>query len=335
MKESTIVILGDGGWGTALAVLLANQGHQVTLWSAFPEYARVLEDRRENVKFLPGIAIPERVTISAEDGLTLDGHDFAVAAIPTQYMRRGLERFRGASHPRRSMVSVAKGIENETLLRPSQIIQEVLGELPTVALSGPSHAEEVARGLPATVVAACADAELARSVQAAFTTNRFRVYTSADLLGVELAGATKNVIAIASGISDGLGLGDNAKAALLTRGLAEITRLGVALGAQQTTFSGLAGIGDLITTCSSPYSRNRRVGVAIGQGKKLSEVLASMATVAEGVATTKSVRMLARKQGVEMPITEDMYRVLFEDKDPLQVVTDLMSRRLRQETDEF
>lgn len=335
MKPPRIVVLGDGGWGTALAVLLVKKGYDVTLWSAFPEYAKVLESKRENVKFLPGVRLPGELDISASRDLSLGEFDFVVAAVPTQYMRRVLDNFRGTPPPGQAIVSVAKGIENGSLLRPSEIIAQVLEAPPTVALSGPSHAEEVVRGLPATVVAACSDEGLARQVQETFTTDRFRVYTNADLLGVELAGATKNVVAIACGICDGLGLGDNAKAALLTRGLAEITRLGVAMGARRETFSGLAGIGDLITTCASPYGRNHRVGMEIGKGKKLPRILESMQMVAEGVDTTKSVRMLAQEFDVGMPITREVYRVLFEDKDPRQAVNDLMSRRPRQEADEL
>jgi len=334
MNQPRILVLGDGGWGTALAILLTEKGYWVTLWSAFPEYAELLASKRENVKFLPGIRLPHELDISADGYLSFGEFEFAVAAIPTQYMRRVLENFRGTAPPAKAVVSVAKGIENESLLRPSQIIGELLEAPPTVVLSGPSHAEEVVRGLPATVVAACTDEGLACRVQETFTTARFRIYTNPDVRGVELAGATKNVIAIASGICDGLGLGDNAKAALLTRGLAEITRLGVAMGARRETFSGLAGIGDLITTCTSPYGRNHKVGVEIGKGSTLPQILESMQMVAEGVDTTRSVRMLAQKFDVEMPITEQVHRVLFEDKDALTAVHDLMSRRLRQETDE-
>jgi len=229
-------------------------------------------------------------------------------------------------------VSVAKGIENRTLLRPSQIVSDVLGRAPVAALSGPSHAEEVARGLPTTVAVASRNAELARRVQRLFMTDRFRVYTNNDLVGVELGGAVKNIIAIAAGICDGLGLGDNAKAALLTRGLAEMIRLGVAMGARRETFAGLAGMGDLITTCMSPYGRNRAVGVQLGQGRKLKEILAGMEQVAEGVRTTRSVRALARRRGVEMPITEQCYRVLFRGKDPTRAVSDLMRRAAKDET---
>jgi glycerol-3-phosphate dehydrogenase (NAD(P)+) len=242
------------------------------------------------------------------------------------YLRETLGRNTGAIKTEQPVVSLSKGLENLTFLRPTEIIQQVLGSTRTAVLSGPSHAEEVSRGLPTTVVVASADLELARWIQERFNTDRFRVYTNADVAGVELAGALKNVIGIAAGISDGLGFGDNAKAALLTRGVVEMARFGVALGAREQTFFGLAGMGDLITTCVSRHGRNRHVGERLAKGEKLPQILATMNMVAEGIYTTRSVHDRASRLGIEMPITTEIYRVLYEDKDPLTAVRDLMLR---------
>ena len=331
MKGKKILVIGDGGWGTALAILLHKRGHRVTLWSAFPDYARILRQKRKNTKFLPGIPIPRGVIITADAGKAKEAIDFVVVAVPSRYLRSVLERFEGYIRPETCVVSVTKGIERMTLLRPSELIRKALGSRAIVVLSGPSHAEEVARNLPATVVAACEDMRYSREVQANLSTERFRIYTSSDVVGVELGGALKNIIAIAAGISDGLALGDNAKAALMTRGLAEITRLGLAMGARAETFSGLSGLGDLITTCASPYGRNRAVGLAIGKGEKLRDILQAMEMVAEGVETTKAARSLARRLGVQMPITEEVYRILFRGKRALEAVNCLMTRALRPE----
>ena len=329
-----VAVIGDGGMGTACAIILAGKpALEVALWSAFGDYARFLADRRENVKYLPGVRIPDRVAITGHIDEAVRGAQVLVLAIPTVYMRVTLERIRGALGHGRPAVSVAKGIENKTFLRPSEIVHEVLGDRPIAVLSGPSHAEEIARQLPATVVAASGDLSLARMVQDLFSTDRLRVYTNLDLIGVELAGALKNIIGIAAGICDGLGFGDNAKAALLTRALVEMTRFGVAMGAETRTFYGLAGLGDMITTCISPYGRNRAVGEAVGAGRKLRDVLDGMDQVAEGVSTTRAVYELAERNGVDMPITAEVYRVLFEDKPPLDAVTDLMLRELKAEAD--
>ena len=328
-----ILVIGDGGWGTSLAVVLAGKGHAVTLWSNFPDYAGQLRRSRHNVKFLPEIAIPESIEIVSPASGPLEQFDLAVAAVPTQHMRGALRRIADQLAPAPPVVSVAKGIENKTLRRPTEIVAEVLAPASLAALSGPSHAEEVVRGLPATVVVASADEAFAREVQQAVATERFRIYTTTDLPGVELAGALKNVIAIAAGICDGLKLGDNAKAALLTRGLVEMSRLGEALGARRATFAGLAGMGDLITTCFSPFGRNLATGRAIGMGDRLADVLARTEMVAEGVPTTASAIQLARREGIHMPIAEEINRVLFEDKPPLKAVSDLMQRELRPEED--
>jgi len=332
MSATRVTVVGDGGWGTALALLLLRNGHAVRLWGAFPDYVEAVRRTRENTKFLPAVPLPDELDLASDLAQAAAGAEVLVAAVPTPYLRQVLRRLARCYVAGTPVVSVAKGIENRTLMRPSQIVADVLGRVPVAALSGPSHAEEVARGLPATVAVASRNEAIARRAQRLFMTDRFRVYTNPDVIGVELGGSIKNVVAIAAGICDGLGLGDNAKAALLTRGLAEMTRLGVAMGARRETFAGLAGIGDLITTCMSPYGRNRSVGIQIGQGKKLKDILADMEQVAEGVRTTRSVRALARRHGVEMPITEEVHRVLFRGKDPVRGVRDLMRRAAKEET---
>lgn len=329
-KIETIAVLGDGGWGTALALLVFENGHNVRLWSKFPVYAAEVASTRENRKFLPGVAIPKEINVTSDAREALDGHTLAVVAIPTQYIRPTLEEVKSAG-PVPRVVSVAKGLENHTLARPSDVIRQVVSPRETAVLAGPSHCEEVSRGLPASVVCASRNLDFAREVQNVFSSHRFRVYTNGDPLGVELCGAVKNVIAIAAGISDALGFGDNAKSALLTRGLVEIVRLGERLGADSETFYGLAGLGDLITTSISPFGRNHRVGFEIGRGRRLDDVLAGMEQVAEGVATTKAVLGLAKTVEVEMPITYEVSRILFEGKDPRQAVVDLMMRSLKDE----
>ena len=326
-----VAVLGDGGWATALALLLHGYGHQVRLWSAFPLYAEELRRRQENVKFLPGVELPTDLRITTSERETVNGVELALIAIPTRYLRQVLRRFRPVVATDVPIVSGTKGLELRTLRRPSEVALEVLGSRRVAVLSGPSHAEEVARGLPASVVAASRWRRLAGQVQELLSGPTFRVYTSRDVVGVELGAAVKQIIALAAGICDGLGLGDNAKAALMTRGMAEIARLGVALGAQRKTFGGLSGIGDLITTCISRHSRNRAVGEAVGRGRPLGEVVGEMVMVAEGVDATRGVRTLARRAGVEMPITEQVYQVLFRGKDPLQAVSDLMLRRPKRE----
>ncbi len=328
----TAAVIGDGGMGTAMACLLAGRGLRVVLWGAFPDYSAEVARTRLNPKFLPGVVLPAAIEVTGDATRIPGDTDLVVLAVPTQFLRGVLTRI-GRRLPERALyVSVAKGLEVGTLLRPSEIVGAALGRRTFAALSGPSHAEEVARNLPVTIVAASGDESAARLVQETFRTERFRVYTSGDLAGVELGGAVKNVIAIAAGISDGLGLGDSAKAALMTRGSVEMARLGQACGAEPATFSGLTGIGDLIVTCTSRHSRNRAVGEAIGRGETLAQVLARMVQVAEGVETTKSARALARRHAVEMPITEAVHAVLFEDKPPLVAVTDLMLRPPRPET---
>lgn len=330
-----ITVIGNGGWGTTLAILLHKKGYEVTLWGADASYAAYLNEKRENVKFLKGISIPEGICITAEISSKLMDAQFIVSATPTPYLRSVLAKFKDTFVHGLPVVSVTKGIENDTLMRPSEVIADVLGMQPISLLLGPSHAEEVARGLPTTIVASSKDGNLARAVQEVFTTDRFRVYTNPDMTGVELGAAMKNVIAIAAGICDGLKFGDNSKAALISRGLVEISRLGIAMGAQRSTFSGLTGLGDLITTCISPYGRNRWVGEQIGKGKKLQEILEKMEQIAEGVWTTKSVMALSRKFNVEMPITKEIYNVLFTGKNPLDAVSNLMMRAPKSEMEEL
>ena len=323
------VVLGDGSWGTTLAMLLARNGIATTLWSVVPERVEELRSTRENSRYLPGIELPPNLEFQADPFAAAAGAELAVSAVPTQFLRAVAARFEDAIGGQVPMVSATKGLEIETLRTPTQILAEVLGPRRLCVLTGPSHAEEVARGLPASVVAASQDAELARLVQAAFNSSTFRVYTHGDPHGAELAAALKNVIAIAAGISDGLELGDNAKAALLTRGMLEMARYGKLHGAEAHTFFGLAGFGDLVTTCCSRHSRNRAVGEAIGRGRKLEEILRTMSMVAEGVWTTKALfGPEAEQAAVEqpMPIAEQVHAVLFEGKDPREAVLDLMNR---------
>jgi glycerol-3-phosphate dehydrogenase (NAD(P)+) len=318
--------------GTACAILLAEHpGQAVSLWARDAEYAREMAATRENRKLLPGVQIPPAVEITGDIDRAVGGAEMLVVAIPTAFLRDALQTLSEHLTTAPPIVSIVKGLENETFLRPSEIIGEVLGTSAVVALGGPSHAEEISRRLPTSVVAASRDAGLAKQVQEMFSTDRFRVYTNLDIIGVELAGALKNVVAIAAGICDGLGFGDNAKAGLMTRGVVEMTRFGVTLGAEPVTFSGLAGIGDLITTCISPYGRNRRVGERLGRGEKLDGILASMEAVAEGVLTSRSVHGYAGELQIEMPIAREVYRVLFEGKAPLDATSDLMLRPRRGE----
>jgi glycerol-3-phosphate dehydrogenase (NAD(P)+) len=331
-----ITILGDGAMATVCSILLTAGQNDVTIWGAFEESIERLLQNRENARLLKGVKIPPQVRLTANDKQAMEGSSLIVSAIPTQFIRSVWTRMKPHVSKNAAIVSVAKGIEVETLHRPTQVIADVISPGVTcawklAALSGPNIAGELARYLPATAVVASSDDTLAVRVQNLFTTQWFRVYTNTDVTGVELAGATKNVIAIAAGILDGLSAGNNAKAALVTRGLVEITRLGVAMGSQEATFHGLAGLGDLVTTCVSPEGRNRTVGEQLGRGKKLDDILGSMTSVAEGVPTTRAVRELARRRKIEMPITEAVYSVLFDGKDVLMALSDLMSREPKPE----
>ncbi|HJO25698.1 MAG: glycerol-3-phosphate dehydrogenase [Planctomycetes bacterium] len=329
-----VLVIGDGSWGTTLALVLARRGVPTTLWSAFPEQAEELLAARENKRFLPGVALPESLAISADPWGAAEAASFVVSVVPTQFLRSVAERFQEVLPADVPLVTATKGLEIETFRTPGEILLEVLGERPLCVLTGPSHAEEVAAGKPASLVAASSNRDFARDVQRAFTSESFRVYVGGDSVGAELAGALKNVIALAAGISDGLELGDNAKAALLTRGMVEMARFGVARGAQADTFFGLAGFGDLVTTCCSPHSRNRAVGERIGRGQTLREILEEMDMVAEGVWTTKALFGPNVDTGdFSLPIAEQVHAILFEDKPARAAVLDLMRREVAGEMD--
>lgn len=327
-----VSVLGAGGWGTTLAVLLHYNGHNVTLWEYKKFFAKELSKRRENKIYLPGVIIPDEVKITSDLEESTSDKNLIVLAVPSQFLRKVVEKIDYHSIKDTILVSVSKGIEKETLMTMSQMMKDVhhrLSKEQIGVLSGPSHAEEVSKRIPTAVVAASVDKETSQTIQTVFMNSFFRVYKSTDILGVELGGAFKNVIAIGAGIIDGAGFGDNTKAAIMTRGVAEISRLGLVMGARPETFAGLSGMGDLIVTCMSKHSRNRYVGEQIGKGKKLKEVLKSMEMVAEGVETTKSVNQLAAKYKVETPIANEVYQILFEDKDPIKATTDLMTRDMK------
>mgnify|MGYP002778049152 FL=1 len=324
---TTLAVLGDGAWGIATALLLASKtDHRVRLWSALPEAGAELQRQRENARLLPGVRIPEHIHLTTDAAEATREADLWVSVIPTVYLRTTLQRLLREAGSPPAVVSLTKGIEIGTFARPSEIVAQVLQASRVAVLSGPSHAEEVSRGLPTSVVAASEDEALAHQVQQVFTTERFRVYSNLDPIGVELAGALKNVIGLAAGICDGMGYGDNARSALMTRGLVEMTRFGVALGADASTFAGLAGLGDLITTCVSPHGRNRSVGYRLGAGEKIADILASMSQVAEGVTTTKAAYESAQSMGLDLPIITEAYRVLYEGKSPIEAVPALMGR---------
>lgn len=331
VKKLRIFVLGDGGWGTTLALLLDRTGFPVTLWSAFSAYARYLDTKRRNPKFLPGVTIPRRIRIT-DDIAAAAASDVIVLAVPSEYLRQVLRRFKKTAFPRRAYyASVVKGIELGSLKRMSEVIHEELGAIRLGVLSGPTIVHEVVAGLPTTAVIASRSKKTATALQDIFMNERFRIYTSNDVTGVELGGSLKNVIAIACGISDGLGFGTNAKAALVSRGLAEMARLGSALGAEAKTFSGISGLGDLVTTCFSAWSRNRSVGEQIAKGKTLAQVRKRMQMVAEGVPTAQSAFMLGKRSNIELPITEQVYAVLYRGKSPLAAVSALMTRAKREE----
>jgi len=328
MSRKQIAVIGDGGWGTTLALLLNNKGYNCIIWSAFPEYAAVVDKTRENKKFLPGLKLPKGIAVTG-DLERIKGADYYILAVPCQYLRGVLKKVRFIKD--KPIVSVVKGIETSSLKQPSEIVREELGDVELAVLSGPTIAYEVVKGIPTTCVISSYDDRLARELQEIFSTENYRVYTTDDVIGVEIGGALKNIIAIAAGISDGMGFGTNTKAAILTRGLVEIARLGVKMGAKPETFMGLTGVGDLATTCMSEHSRNRCFGEAIGKGKSVKDVLARTKMVVEGVATTKSAYKLCRKYKVEMPIVEQIYKVIYERKKPRAAVRELMTRAKKSE----
>ncbi len=337
----SISIIGDGGMGTVLGMLLCEKGRSsaaprmtsVRMWGYDREQLAEIAQNRENEKFLPGYNLPEELVFEPDDERIMSGADLIVSAVPCQFMRRLWNRLKDYVPDGVPIVSVAKGIENDTLLCPTQILAEILPAQSDrlAVLSGPTIADELARRLPATACAAARDEELAEQIQNTFSVPWLRVYTNTDIVGVESAGAMKNIIAIAAGIIDGTGAGDNAKAALLTRGLTEITRLGIAMGARPQTFSGLTGLGDLVTTCISPKGRNRSFGERIGKGQTVEQARGATESVVEGIATCKSAMALAGRYDVEMPITQAIYEVLFENKPVQTAIADLMKRRLKAE----
>jgi len=331
-----VAVVGAGAWGTALARLLAEQGERVELWSWQPDHAATMERARENAEFLPGFTLPDGVHVTSDMPSALAGADLVVLVVPSHAFREMLLGMRDSLPSGAALVTATKGIENDTLMLMSEIMVDVLGEAAaarTTCLSGPSFAKEVAAGMPTNVVVASDNHALAVEVQKRFATERFRVYSSEDPVGVEVGGALKNVIAIAAGACDGLGFGHNTRAALITRGLAELTRLAVAKGADPKTLAGLAGMGDLVLTCTGDLSRNRTVGYRIAKGQPLSEVLAGLGHVAEGVRTAQSAYFLAERLGVELPICNEVYRVLYEHKTPLAAVQDVLTRPLKKESE--
>ena len=334
---SQIAIIGGGAWGTGLAIVLGRRGtHRVRIWANEAEVCESITRNRTNERFLPGFVLPESIEATTDLNVALDGVEMVVSVMPSQHCRALFERMSASLDPETTIVSCTKGLENGTLLRMTEVITDVLrrrGFTPRLAaLSGPSFAKEAARGDPTAVTVASSDEGVTRSVQLAFNDSRFRVYTNDDVIGVELGGALKNIIAVAAGVCNGLGLGHNSVAALITRGLAEVARLVVACGGRLETMAGLAGLGDLVLTCTGDLSRNRSVGVELGRGRKLPDIIAAMhGAVAEGVFTTKAAVGLARQKNVEMPITEQMFAILENGKSPQQAIEELMTRAAKSE----
>lgn len=326
-----IAVIGDGGWGTANALLLAGYGHDVTVWGAFPDYIEEQRRTRRNDRFLKGVPLPDALKLTADREEAVAGAEVVVLAPPSKYFASVVGSFKGLVTPDRLVVSITKGLCEKTNRRMTDLGAEILGTGPLVALAGPTHAEEVARGVPTAIVAACTDPEKARRVQAIWSGPLFRVYTSDDPVGVEIGGAVKNVLALAVGCSDGMGFGDNTRAALITRGLVEMKRFVLAYGGRPETLSGLAGIGDLIVTCTSRHSRNHSVGERIGKGETVDAILGSMQMVAEGVWNSKVVHEIAARLGVDMPICELVYKVCYEGFAAKDAVAAMMNRELKSE----
>lgn len=322
---SKITILGSGGWGTALAIMADRWDHEVTLYSPFHEEIEQIRENKENIKLLPGIKIPDTIHLTT-DIQCAGSCDLLILAMPSFAIRDTLKSIKAVLQPETILVNVAKGIEDSTLLRLSEVMKEEIPDNPVVVLSGPSHAEEVARGIPTTVVVSSQPIDAAERVQEILMNPLFRIYLNNDLVGVELGGALKNIIALAAGVCDGLGLGDNTKAALMTRGLTEMARLGVAMGGEKNTFAGLSGIGDLIVTCTSMHSRNRRCGILIGQGMPAQEAVEAVGMTVEGYHATKTAYKLAKKYNVEMPIVSQCYYILFKGIPPMSAINNLMQR---------
>lgn len=329
---TTTTILGAGAMGTACAWVLAQHaGNKVRLWGRNPEYVRQLAETRENSRLLPATQLPASILVTSDAAQALADAQVVYWCMPMRGLRDALHLLQGLIPANSTQVSTIKSIENDSLLRPSEILRQLLPNRPITALGGPCHAEEIVRRKPASIVAAASDPGAAEQIQSLMSTDFLRIYANSDLVGVELAAALKNVIAIAAGICDGLELGDNAKAALITRGLSEMVRFGEALGVRPTTFYGLAGLGDLVTTCNSSHSRNRHVGEQLGRGRPLRDIESSMAAVAEGVSTARSVHQLALKNSIEMPISDQVFQVLFSNKSPREATMELMNRPLKSE----
>ncbi|MBE6376592.1 MAG: NAD(P)-dependent glycerol-3-phosphate dehydrogenase [Lentisphaeria bacterium] len=327
-----VTVIGDGAWGTALALNMLRNGHKVQLWGAFPEYLQEIAERKENYKFLPGVTLPEELILQADIADAVAGQDMLLLATPTQFLRSVLKKISPVFSASTPVINVAKGIEIDSWKRISQIVEDELGEVDFIDLSGPSHAEEVSRKVPTAVVAAAKNEDSAKAVQKLMMNENFRVYTSKDVVGVELGGALKNVMAIAAGIIDGMNMGDNPKAAMMTRGIFEMGRLGEALGGQRSTFAGLSGIGDLIVTCCSGHSRNRHVGEELGRGKKMADIRKEMGmVVAEGVPTARGAKALAGQLGVETPIIDEIYNIIYNDRAVADAVRSLMNRDAKPE----
>ena len=328
-----IGVIGDGGWGTTLAVYLAGKGYAVHLWGPFPPYVQQMRESRYNPKFLPGIRLPEDIDITGQLTAAVEKSQLIIFAIPSPYAVDVLRKIKrlAVSFDNKIILSVTKGIIHQNLKRISEVIEEILGEVNLAVLSGPTIAREVAQGIPSTAVIAARRLSIAQKLQKIFNSENFRIYTNTDVIGVELGGSLKNIIALACGVCDGLNLGTNTKAAILTRGLAEMARLGQAMGAQQRTFAGLSGLGDLVTTCFSPQSRNRSVGEQLGRGRPVQKILTAMEMVAEGVVTVKAAHRLSSKYKVAMPITQEVYNIIYRKKNSRQAVADLMTRRMTAE----
>lgn len=327
-----VSVIGSGGWGTAIAIMLAESGHQVTLWSYLKEESEALRENGENLPYLPGVKIPGGVVYTADLADCVHG-DLLITAVPSHAMRSTAKALAKVLKEKKLILNISKGLEEETFCTLSQVLKQELPECEIAVMSGPSHAEEVSRHMPTTNVVAAESEKTANVIQDIMMNPNFRVYTNPDVLGVELGGSLKNVIALCAGVLDGMGMGDNTKAALMTRGIVEMSRLGAAMGAKAETFNGLSGIGDLIVTCTSVHSRNRRAGILIGQGKSLEEAQSEVKMVVEGVRTCRAAHALAEKLGVEMPIVAEAYKVLFEGQSPQKAVKNLMGRGKKHESE--
>lgn len=331
---SKIAILGSGGWGTALAVMSEKYGHEVTLWSPFEEEIEAIRSDGENKKFLPGIKVSEKICLTNDISCACD-MDLTILAVPSFAVRSTAKKLAPLLKPGQIVVNVAKGLEENSLKRMTQVIEEELPQVKTVVLSGPSHAEEVSRDVPTAIVAASKYEDAAAKVQETLMNQNFRIYVNPDVIGVEIGGSLKNVMALAAGVCDGLKLGDNTKAALMTRGITEMARLGVAMGGSAQTFAGLAGVGDLIVTCTSMHSRNRRAGIYIGEGLSAEEAIKKVGMTVEGYKTTHAAYVLSKRAGVEMPIVNECYQVLYEGKNPSKAIKDLMLREKKSEIEDL